>query len=875
MDIRSVRPVRIDEEMRGAYLDYAMSVIVSRALPDARDGLKPVHRRILFAMHEMGVRANTTYRKSARIVGEVLGKFHPHSDTAVYDAMARMAQDFSMRYPLIDGQGNFGSLDGDPPAAMRYTEARMSRVAEELLNDIDSETVDLNPNFDGSLEEPAVLPAQLPNLLLNGSSGIAVGMATNIPPHNLREITQAIEYLINLMIDYEGNELRLAVRDVTVDDLMQYVQGPDFPTGALMGGDELKEVYATGKGRIVVRAKTHIEEMHNERYRIIVTEIPYQVNKATTIERMAALANEGRIEGISGLRDESDRNGTRIVIELRHGAQPAMVLNHLYKHTQLQTTFGVQMLALVEQEPRLLSLKRLLMIWIKHRREVIERRSRYELNKAYARAHVLEGLLKALANIDAVIETIRRADSTENARIALTERFDLTDIQAQAILELQLRRLASLERMRLEEEYQGVVERINYLEDLLVNPRKILALIRDDLNGLTEKYGDERRTIFDPSIALDFDETDLVRDEEVLVSLTQRGYVKRTPSKIYRAQRRGGKGATGMTTREEDVVEHLLRAGNLDHTLFFTDRGKVYSLKAYQLPEYDRAGKGVLIESILALELGERITAAVAVPTFDEDGFFIMCTVYGKIKRVALSEFSHVRPSGLIAMSLEDGDYLGWVRQTSGNDDIILVTRQGQGIRFDENDVRVMGRGAAGVYAMKFDEGDILAGMDVIPPGQDEKTLLIVTEKGYGKRTIANEFRHQSRYGQGVRAISNDLSKTGGIIGARMVTDDEMDLTLITRNGISLRTSTNDISTYGRIAQGVKIIHISPDDRVVSIALVLGDKEMPVDTTSQENGSRDSEEPDIIAESGDENTESDTVYGSYNGIDDDEDDITI
>lgn len=833
MDIRTVRPVKIDEEMRGAYLDYAMSVIVSRALPDARDGLKPVHRRILFAMHETGVRSNSPYRKSARVVGEVLGKFHPHSDTAVYDAMARMAQDFSMRYPLIDGQGNFGSLDGDPPAAMRYTEARTSRIAEELLSDIGSDTVDFSPNFDGSLEEPLVLPAQLPNLLINGSSGIAVGMATNIPPHNLREIAKAIEYLINLMIDYEGDELRLAVRDVTVDDLMQFVQGPDFPTGALMGGDELKEVYATGKGRIVVRAKTHLEEMNNERYRIVVTEVPYQVNKATTLERIAALVNEGRIEGISGLRDESDRNGTRVVIELRANAQPAMVLNHLYKLTQFQTTFGVQMLALVDQEPRLLSLKRLLMVWIKHRREVIERRSRFELDKAYARAHILEGLLKALTNINAVIETIRSADSTEDARNGLVQRFDLSEVQAQAILELQLRRLASLERLKLEEEYQSVRERIDYLEDLLASPRKILALIRDDLNGLVEKYGDNRRTVYDPTISLDFEESDLVRDEEVLVSLTQRGYVKRTPSKIYRAQKRGGKGSTGMTTREEDVVEHLFRADSLDHLLFFTDKGKVYSLRAYQLPEYDRAGRGVLIESILALEPLERITAAVAVPTFDDmDGFFIMCTVYGRIKRVALSEFSHVRPSGLIAISLEDGDYLGWVRHTSGNDDVILVTKQGRAIRFDENDVRVMGRNATGVNAIRLDENDMLAGMDVISATEDDRALLIVTERGYGKRTFVNEFRRQSRYGMGVRAISSEMKKTGTIVGARVITEEEMDLTLITRNGMSLRTSVNDISVYGRVAQGIKIIHIDKSDRVVSIALVVGDKE----TTDGEGG---------------------------------------
>lgn len=822
MDTPTVRPIRIDEEMRGAYLDYAMSVIVSRALPDARDGLKPVHRRILFAMYDMGVRANTPYRKSARIVGEVLGKFHPHSDTAVYDAMARMAQGFSMRYPLVDGQGNFGSVDGDPPAAMRYTEARMARMAEELLRDIDADTVDFAPNFDGSLDEPEVLPACLPNLLLNGSSGIAVGMATNVPPHNLREIAGAVEYLIDLMVTYEDDEhLEWAVADVTVDDLLQFVHGPDFPTGAFMGGNELKEVYATGKGRVVMRAKTHVEEMKGERYRIVITEIPYQVNKATTLERIAALANEGRLDAVASLRDESDRSGMRIVVELRRGAQPATVLNRLFKYTQLQTTFGVQMLALVDQEPRLLSLKRLLMIWINHRREVIQRRSRYELGKARARAHILEGLLKALTNIDAVIQTIRQAESAEAARTALMENFDLSEAQARAILELQLRRLAALERMQLEEEYRQVMERIEYLEDLLAHPRKVLTLIRDDLNELAAKYGDERRTQYDPTISLDFDEAELVRDEEVLISLTHRGYVKRTPSKIYRAQHRGGKGATGMRTRDEDVVEHLFRAGSLDHILFFTDLGKVYCLRSYQLPERDRAGRGVLIESILPLSPQERITTTSVVTDFDDIyGYFIMCTRRGRIKRVDLREFSNVRPSGLIAMTLDKDDYLGWVRHTTGEDDVILVTCGGQSIRFDENDVRVMGRTAAGVNAIKLADDDALAGIDVIQPEAYESDLLIVTERGYGKRTPLMEFRRQGRYGQGIRAIAHGQDKTGGIVGARVVADESSDLTLITVNGMSLRTSVNNISVYGRNAQGVKLINLDADDTVVSIALL-------------------------------------------------------
>jgi DNA gyrase subunit A len=825
MGIHSVRPVKIDDEMRGAYLDYAMSVIVSRALPDARDGLKPVHRRILFAMHEMGMRPNSPYRKSARIVGEVLGKYHPHGDTSVYDAMARMAQDFSMRYPLVDGQGNFGSVDGDPPAAMRYTEARMSRMAEEMLIDIENDTVNFSPNFDGSLDEPDVLPARLPNLLLNGSSGIAVGMATNIPPHNLREVAAAVDYLLDLMINSESEDLSEPILGVTVDDLMRFIKGPDFPTGASMGGDELKEAYATGKGRIVVRAKTEVEEFGNGRFRILVKEIPYQVNKSSTLERIAGLVNEGRLESINTLRDESDRSGMRIVIELKRGAQPFTVLNRLYKFTQLQTTFGVQMLALVNSEPRLLSLKRLLMLWINHRVEVIERRTRNELGKARARAHILEGLLKAIASLDEVINTIRHAESAEAAREALMSNFDLSEAQARAILDLQLRRLAALERMQIQKEYDEILERIAYLEDLLAHPRKILAIIREDLAELAEKYGDERRTEFDPTLAIDFDETELVHEEEVLVSLTQRGYVKRTPSSIYRQQRRGGKGVTGMTTREEDVVQHLFRANTLDHLLFFTDKGRVYSLRTYQLPEYDRAGRGMPIDSMLMLRFDEHITAMLPVPTFEDvEGYFMMCTVRGRIKRVAVSEFANVRPAGFLAMNLDEDDYLGWVRHTTGNDDVILVTYEGQAIRFDENDVRMMGRMAAGVNAIKLADDDVISSMDIIP-GDRQSHLLLVTENGYGKRTLTEEYRQQARYGYGVRAITSDLSKAGGIVGARVVSEDDVDLTVITRAGVALRTSVESIGVYGRGAQGVRVMHLEKDDHIVSIALVAGQPE--------------------------------------------------
>jgi DNA gyrase subunit A len=818
-NIGLVRQVKIDEEMRGSYLDYAMSVIVARALPDARDGLKPVHRRILFAMWDMGIRPGTPYRKSARIVGEVLGKLHPHGDASVYDAMVRMAQDFAMRYPLIDGQGNFGSLDGDPPAAMRYTEARMARIAEELLLDIDADTVDFVPNFDDSLEEPTVLPAKLPNLLLNGASGIAVGMATNIPPHNLTELAAAINYLIDKMVSHQGDNLDDALEDVTVDDLMQFVKGPDFPTGAFIGGGELREVYATGKGRVVMRARCEVEETPNDRYRIIVTEIPYQVNKASVLERIAELVHEGRLEGISDLRDESDRTGLRIVIELSRNASPNLVLNRLFKYTQLQTAFYVQMLALVDSEPRLLSLKRALHIYIQHRQEVIRRRSEFDLGKARARAHILEGLLAALANLDDIIQTIRNSANADDARGKLTERFNLSDTQAQAILDMQLRRLAALERQKIEDEYKQVMDRIAYLEDLLATPAKVLRLIQADLNELVEKYADERRSVLAPDLDPDFDETDLIEEEEVLISLTARGYIKRTPASIYRQQRRGGRGVTGMTTREEDVVEQIFSAITLDHILFFTNQGKVFSLPTYQLPEYDRSGKGTPVASVVALDPLERVTAALAVPDFDQEGYFVLCTRLGRIKRVNFAEFAAVRRSGLIAMTLEDNDELKWVRHTKGDDDIIMVTRRGQSIRFHESEVRVMGRPAVGVNAMRMDEDDELAGMDVIPANDTASDLLVITQLGYGKRTPIEEFRSQGRYGSGVRALGHDLERTG-LVASAMVVDGDYDLTAITLNGVALRTSISSINRYGRMAMGVNVMNMDDGDYIVSVTAV-------------------------------------------------------
>jgi DNA gyrase subunit A len=808
MDIGTVRPVNINEEMRGSYLDYAMSVIVSRALPDARDGLKPVHRRILYAMHDMGLGPSTKYRKSARIVGDVLGKYHPHGDSAVYDAMVRMAQDFSMRYMLVDGQGNFGSIDGDSAAAMRYTEARMGRIAAEMLEDIGMDTVDFTDNFDGTVQEPTVLPAKLPNLLLNGASGIAVGMATNIPPHNLRELANAIVHLIDRYDEYD---------EITVDDLMEFVPGPDFPTGALLvAGEELKQAYATGKGRVIMRAKAQIEEMRGDRFRIVVTEIPYQLNKTTLIERIAELARSGRLDMITDLRDESDRNGLRIVMELRRSAQPKKVLNRLYKYTALQSTFGVQMLALVDSQPRLISLKRALQLFVEHRQEVIRRRSEFELAKMRARAHILEGLLKALASLDDIIETIRRADDAEDALNKLTSRFSLTQAQAQAILDMQLRRLSALERQKIEDEYKQVRDRIEYLEDLLRSPAKILDLIKEDTLALAREYGDNRRTSIEYGIGTDFDEADLIEDEEVLISCTRQGYIKRVPAAAYRRQIRGGKGASGMATREEDVVESMFAAGSLDHVLFFSDRGKVYSERAYNIPDAARAGRGTLIQAILMLEPGERITAMAAVPSFDEEGYFVLCTKHGRIKRVHLHDFKSVRASGLIAMSLYDGDYLSWVRMSNGQQDVILVTALGMSIRFPEHDVRVMGRPASGVNAIRLRSDDQVVGMDVIEDYDSD--LLIVTSNAYGKRTDLSEYNQQGRYGFGVRTLGQN-DRTGEIVAARAIHAED-DITLITTHGMTLRTRLDTIRQTGRSTQGVHLMDLKDADTVASIAIV-------------------------------------------------------
>ena len=756
MDIGSVQSVNIDEQMRSAYLDYAMSVIVSRALPDARDGLKPVHRRILFGMHEMGIRATGSYKKSARIVGDVLGKYHPHGDSAVYEAMARMAQDFSMRYMMVEGQGNFGSIDGDPPAAMRYTEARLSHMAEEMLTDIDKNTVDLIDNFDGSLQEPVVLPARLPNLLLNGSSGIAVGMATNIPPHNLGELCHAIQYVID---QYDR------IDEISLEELLKLVPGPDFPTGGIIVGSEgILQAYSTGRGRIVLRGAAHIEEMTRDRYRIVITEIPYQVNKTTLIERIAELSREGRLDDISDLRDESDRSGMSIIVELRRGAQPRKVLNQLYKYTLLQSTFGVQMLALIDGEPRLLTLKRALQVYIEHRKVVIVRRAEFELARARERAHILAGLLIALANLDDVIATIRQSPDADIAKERLVSRFNLSERQAQAILDMQLRRLAALERQKIEDEQRQTLERIAFLEELLHSPAKVLELIRTDLDAVIEKYNDERRTQIAHGASDVFNEEELVRDEAVLVTLTQRGYIKRVAAQAFRAQGRGGRGVTGHHMKEEDEILILLPANTLNTVLFFSNKGKVYSVKAYQIPEADRTGKGVPVVNILSLGPSETITAALAVPKFDQANFCIMATRYGRIKRLALSELESVRPSGLIAINLDDKDELGWARLTHGNDDIILVTEQGQALRYSEKKVRAMGRGAAGVNAIRLAKDDAVTSMEVVEPGG---YLLVVTTRGYGKRTPLDEYAVKGRGTGGVHTIDKKaLDSIGQIASA-------------------------------------------------------------------------------------------------------------
>lgn len=811
-EIGAIKPVDIQHEMRTAYLDYAMSVIVARALPDARDGLKPVQRRILYSMHDMGLRPNTPHRKSARIVGEVLGKYHPHGDSAVYEAMARMAQDFSMRYMLVDGQGNFGSIDGDSPAAMRYTEARLAPVAMELLSDIEKDTVDWADNFDGSLQEPTVLPARLPNLLINGSSGIAVGMATSVPPHNLGETVDA---LVHILDNWDRRD------DITVEELIGFIKGPDFPTGGqILGNESVITAYATGKGKAVVRAVASIEEMGGGRFRIVITEIPYQVNKSSLIERIAKLVRAGTLDEISDLRDESDRRGMSVVIELKRGTQPQKALNRLYKNTPLQSTFGIQLLALVDGVPRVLPLRRLLQVFLDHRLEVLIRRSQYDLNKAQDRAHILEGLLIALDHLDAVIKTIRESPDVDTARGQLIQRFGLTEVQAQAILDMQLRRLTGLERQRIEDEYAELLKTIAYLEGLLASPHQQRYVIRNELMELRNRYADPRRTQTLPNVDGTFDDEDLIAKEDVLVSVTQRGYIKRVPWSVYKAQGRGGRGVLGMATDGQDGIKLLVSANSHDTLLFFTDRGKVYQEKVFQVPDAGRTSKGVLLAGILAIAPEERVTAMVAVPDFEDARYVMMITRQGTAKRVWLREFEGVRPSGLIALRLAEGDVLGWVRLTQGDDELILVTEQGKAIRFSERDVRAMGRTAVGVRSIRLAPEDRVAVAEVVEPGG---RLFLASQKGYGRCTSLDEFRTQSRGGQGVRAYKVTKA-TGPIVDGRVVKGED-EITLMSDSGIILRTEVVRIPEMGRYTRGVRMMDLKDGDQVASVARLFNEPE--------------------------------------------------
>lgn len=830
----NIESVDIDSQMRTAFLDYAMSVIVARALPDARDGMKPVHRRILYAMHELGIRSNSSYKKSARIVGEVLGKFHPHGDSAVYESMARMAQDFSMRYLLVDGQGNFGSVDGDAPAAMRYTEARMQKMAEEMLADLEKNTVEFGPNFDDSLQEPLVLPARVPNLLLNGASGIAVGMATNVPPQNLRELTSAIKHLIE---NYDK------IDDVTVEDLMKFVQGPDFPTGGMIVGTEgIISAYGTGRGRVVMRGIAHIEETKAGRYQINITEIPYQVNKSTLIERIAELVRSDKIDQISDMRDESDKRGMSIVIELKRGAQPKKVLNQLYKYTALQSTFAVQMLALVDGEPRTLSLKRLLQIFIEHRQVVITRRTQFDLEKAKARIHILDGYLIALNNIEEVIKTIRSAEDADTAKTNLMKKFKLSEVQAQAILDMQLRRLAALERWKIEEEHKQVSETIKYLEDLLAHPKKILALIKDDMNEIAEKYGDERRTRIAAEAKENIHEEDLIPDESVLISLTARGYIKRVAATVFKSQSRGGRGVKGHTTKEEDEVVMLIPARSHDAMLFFSDKGKVYSEKVYQIPDLDRATKGIPLVNILALGPNEKITAAMSVRDFSPNTFCMMMTGRGRIKRVSMEEFASVRPSGLIALNLDEGDTLGWARLTTGKDEIIIVTENGQALRFSETKVRAMGRQAAGVNGIKLKANDVVTSMDVV---EKDGTLLVVTANGFGKQTPLKEYAPKGRATSGISTIDQKALKEIGKIAAARVVQKDDDLTIMTANGVAIRLKLKDVKQSGRATKGVHLIKPQEGDSVASMARISAE-DLKKAGAQVEEGEKVEEQPKLV-----------------------------
>ncbi len=793
----------IHGEMKKSYIDYAMSVIVGRALPDVRDGLKPVHRRILYGMSQLGVTPDKPYKKSARIVGDVMGKYHPHGDSAIYDAMVRMAQSFSTRYMMVDGHGNFGSIDGDGAAAMRYTEARMTPFALQMLRDIEKETVDFVPNFDEEEKEPSVLPAKIPNLLVNGSNGIAVGMATSIPPHNLGEVIDAACYMID-------NE------DCDVEDLINIVKGPDFPTGAMiLGKSGAKEAYRTGQGRVTVRSKTEIEETKRGRMQIVVTEIPFQVNKARLIEKIAMLVKEKKIDGISTIRDESSRHGMRIVIELKKDANPQITLNRLYKHTQLQDTYSMIMIALVNGEPKVLNLYDILYEYLKHQKDVMTRRTQFDLNKAEARAHIVEGLRIALDNIDEIIKIIR--SSYNDAKGKLMERFNLSEIQSQAILDMRLARLQGLEREKLENEYNELMEKIAYYNSLLADEKMLMGVVKDELVEIKEKYADERRTSIIAAVD-ELDDEDLIEEENVAVTLTHLGYLKRIPADTYKTQKRGGKGIAGLTTRENDFVKDLIMTSTHDYLMFFTNFGKAHKIKAYEIPEATRTAKGTPAVNFLNLLQRERINAVIPIKEFKEDRFLMGVTKKGTIKKTALSQFDTNRKNGIIAVKLKDGDELIDIKQTSGNDDLIIVTKQGKCIRFNEKDVRPMGRAAGGVRAIKLEDDDEVVAMSLV---KDEDELLVVTQNGFGKRTPIKEYKVQDRGGKGVLTYDKKkFAKTGELIGAMTVEEDD-EILLINSDGIIIRIAAKDVSELSRATQGVKIMKVSEDANIISMAKVI------------------------------------------------------
>jgi DNA gyrase subunit A len=815
-----VRVVRVEDEMRVSYLDYAMSVIVARALPDVRDGMKPVHRRILYTMGEMGLSATSSFRKCAAIVGEVMGKYHPHGDVALYDALVRLAQDFSMRYPLVNGQGNFGSVDGDAPAAMRYTEARLTAVAAEMLADIDKETVDFTDNYDGTQKEPTVLPAKLPNLLINGSSGIAVGMATNIPPHHLGEVVDATIALID-------------DPDLTSDALCQFVTGPDFPTGgtifryerqrnSISGEwetvDAIRQMYAHGRGRVVMRAQVAFEEVRGDRVAIIVTELPYQVNKASLLEKIAELVKDKKVDGIADLRDESDRDGMRMYIEIKRDANPHKVLNNLFKHTQLQAAFNMNMLALVDGQPQTLPLKSVLQHYVDHRRDIVRRRTEYDLEKARERAHILEGLKIALDHLDAVIKTIRESPDVDRARTNLMTRFDLSERQAQAILDMRLARLAALERKKIEDEYLAVIQEIAELEDILANTARVLSIIKDELRELKKKYAGDRRTRVADDSSRELTDEDLIADEDVVVTISGRGYIKRQPVATYRRQARGGKGIIGHVTREEDAVEHLLVANTHDWALFFTNRGRVFSAKVHAIPDASRQAKGLPIINMpgVQVEAGEVPMATITLPAFAAGSYLVMATKQGRIKKSPLEQFERVRSTGIRAITIDEDDELAWVDVSTGEDDVIIATAQGMLARFHEDEVRAMGRDAAGVIGIRLRrEGDAVVSMSVVQPSAE---LLVLTETGYGKRVPLTDFRPKHRGGQGVRLIALEGRKTGVVAAVQQVDDRDEELVLISAHGQVVRTDVKTVNRYSPSARGVIVMRLNEGDRVVGIA---------------------------------------------------------